>query len=262
MALTPEIPMVNAGVLYINGLQLSNHPITPLTLLSVAAGACRDSSNTNDIVVSSNAVINIANRGALGLDTGTIAASTMYAVYAIGSSTNQLGNGQPFSAFPGTVILSLSFVQPTLPAGYDMFRRIGTIVTSGASQILEFRQTGNGSVRKMSYGLAVAVVTAGNAVGYTAVSLNSVAPSVPVGFATNVYLNTAITPAAAGNKVSFQPTGVSAGSTYAVLSGAVAAVAQEDTVACPCSVAASISYKVTLVGDAVTYKVQAFDDVL
>ena len=68
-------------------------------------------------------------------------AYTMYAVYAIGSSTNQayLVNYSPinqvppvelpYSAYPGAALLSANFVQPTLPQGYDMFRRIGTVTT-------------------------------------------------------------------------------------------------------------------------------------
>jgi hypothetical protein len=257
----PEIPMVNAGLYYVNGLQISNDATTPLTLLDVAAGQCRDSSNTNDIFVTSPVVINTAAKGVLGLDFGTIAASTMYAVYAIGSSVNQVGAGQPASAFPGSAILSLSFVQPVLPAGYDMFRRIGAIVTDGAAHIEEFRQTGNASQRTMRYGVGVGVVAAGHAVGYTAVSLNVNAPAVPP-IATDVLLLVQITPTAAGNEVAFQPTGAGAGSIYANLSGSVAGVDQQATVTCPCNAASSISYKVTAAGDSVTYAVSGYVDVL
>lgn len=267
MALTPEIPMVNAGVLYINGLQLSNNATTPLTLLNVAAGACRDSTNTNDIVISSNLVLNLAASGVLGLDTGAVAANTMYAVYAIGSSTNQIGNGQPFSAFPGSVVLSTSFVRPYLPAGYDMFRRIGAVVTSGASQFVVFAQTGTSNSRKMIYGIPRATsITAGNAVVYTAIGLNAVAPTVPAVAGVTAFFRAALTPTAAGNQVFlYSVAGASTTLSLDAVSGDVAAVAHTATISCPIAVTAGVAnaaYRVSAGGDAVALPVSGYEDVL
>ncbi|MEO6077571.1 MAG: hypothetical protein ABIP54_02180 [Candidatus Andersenbacteria bacterium] len=257
----PETPMVNAGLLYVSGLQLSNDATTPLTLLDVAAGACRDSTNTNDIVVSSAVVVNLAGTGALGIDTGTVAASTMYAVYAVGSSTNQIGNGQPVSAYPGTVLLSLSFTQPTLPFNYDMFRRIGTVVTDSSSHILAFRQDGSGQNRRMTYATPIATaITAGNATTNTSVVINTT-PTVPA-IATLVHFSIGLTPTTAGNKVILVPTGAGASDIYAQLSGDVAAVVHTDALSCPCSATPQVSYRVTAGGDAVAISVQGFDDLL
>lgn len=283
----PQTPISNAGLYYVNGLQLSNDVTNPTTTIDIAVGQCRDSTNTNDIFV--NAVYNVTTVpptlvtnyvtasttfvGAGGLDTGVVAINTMYAVYAIGSSANQpfLVNYAPinvtpptelpFSAVPGAAILSLSFVQPVLPQGYDMYRRIGAVVTDGAGHIEEFRQTGNASQRTMRYGVGVGVVAAGHAVGYTAVSLNVNAPAVPP-IATDVLLLVQITPTVAGNEVAFQPTGAGAGSIYAYLSGSVAGIDQQATLTCPCNAASSISYKVTEAGDAVTYAVSGYVDLL
>lgn len=284
----PQDPIANLGTMYVNGMQLSNDTVAPNTVLRVAVGQCRDYTNTNDIVinavynttvvppalVSNYVTANLAVSGVGGIDVGTVAASTMYAVYAIGSSANPAylvnyspinqvpPTEYPYSAFPGAVILSTNFTAPVLPAGYDMFRRIGTIVTDGSSHIVEFRQTGSGSVRTMWYGTSVLVQAAGHATGYTAVSLNALSPAVPTGFATNVYLATFLTPTAAGDEVSFIPTGAGAGSTYGFLSASVAGVDQAAVVECPCNASASISYKVSNVADSVTYGVQAFDDLL
>ncbi len=263
MAILPEVPMVNAGNLYINGLGLSNNATTPNTLLNIAAGACRDSSNINDIVVSSAVVLNTAAKGALGLDTGTLAASTLYAVYAIGSSTNQIGNGQPLSAYPGTVIISASFSQPVLPQNYDMFRRIGTVATDGSSNLRAFVQVGSGSVRTMNYGTAIATsITAGASTAYAAVGLNAVSGVVPAQVCV-VRLGVVLTPATAGNKVTLQPIGAASGTDFASLSGDVAAVAHTDVLSCVTGIAASVSnlnYKVSNGGDAVAITVRGFDD--
>ena len=287
----PQSPIANLGIMYVNGMQLSNNATTPNTVLNVAVGQCRDYTNTNDIVI--NAVYNttvvppvlVSNyvtaslgvSGVGGIDVGTVAASTMYAVYAIGSSAspaylvnyspiNQVPPVElPFSLFPGAVILSTNFTAPVLPAGYDMFRRIGTIVTDGSSHIVPFTQVAsNDQSRYMSYGTAVNVVTAGHATGYTAVNLNVTSPVVPLS-AVNVLLSVSFTPTAAGDSVSFQPTGAGAGTTYAQVSGSVAGVATLANVTCPDAIVAGvaeISYKVTTALDAVTWGVLGFTDLL
>lgn len=255
--ITPENPLVNRGLLYINGLYLSNDATTPNTLLDVSSGACRDSTNTNDIVVSSAVVINTAVNGALGLDTGTIAASTMYYVYAIGSSTNQIGNGQPFSAYPGSALISLSITQPTLPVGYDMFRRIGTIVTDGAVHILPFTQIG----RRMMYQTPIATgVTGGAATAFTSVAINTT-PTVPP-IATMVYFNASLTPQAAGHAATLAPLSTVAGAISSQVSGDVAAVAHVAPMSSPCSATPQVFYKVANAGDALTLTVLGFDDIL
>lgn len=291
----PQNPAVNAGLLYINGLQLSNDAVAPNTVINIAVGQCRDSTNTNDIFV--NAVYNtnvvppvlISNYvaastafvGVGGLDSGAVAANTMYAVYAIGSSTSQpyLLNYAPinqvppielpFSKFPGAALLSTNFTAPALPAGYDMFRRIGTIVTNGASQIKLFTQIGSGSSRRMWYAAAIAtdIAAAASTVGvFGAVNLN-VTPTVPVE-ATIVHLAASITPTAAGGYIRLQPaisTGGVTTAVYAAISGDVAAVAHVAPVSVPTGIIAGapntvgINYASTGVS---TLSVAGFDDQL
>lgn len=280
--ITPEIPVVNAGLLYINGLNLSVNATT--TLMNVAAGQCRDSSDINDITVGSALIVNLATKGINGLDVGAVAASTMYAVYAVGSSTNQpytLHAGQfvnrgataataqtaNYSAFPAGVVLSTSFTQPVLPAGYDMFRRIGAVVTTAGSVLADFVQIGSGSSRRMWYGAAAATsITVGASTAYASVGLNAVSPTVPV-IATTVFLNVALTAAAAGDSVSLAPIGAPAASVYAVISSDVAGVVHKAPVAVPCGLAgapltSNVNYKVTAGGDSVAITVVGYEDVL
>lgn len=260
--LTPEIPMVNAGLLYVNGLQLSSNSTTPTTWFNVAAGMCRDHTNTNDIVISSNLIVDIARVGAGGLDRGAIAASTLYAVYAIGSSSNQLGNGQPYSAYPGSVVISTNFTQPVLPFAYDMFRRIGTVATSSGSTLRLFTQIGSGSVRTMWYNAPLATsITAGNSTVYDQVELNFVTGAVPAQVCT-VILDVILTPATAGNTVYLSATGTGP-SDYASFTAPVAAVSSNNMLFCPSTViggVADLFYKVSNASDLALISVRGFED--
>lgn len=288
---TPQTPIANKGFMYLNGMQLSMNATAPLTVLNVAPGQCRDYTNTNDIVinavynvntapptlVSNFVTANLALSGAGGIDIGAVEVDTLYAVYAIGSSAsptypiNYAPLNQrppevlPFSKFPGTVILSKNFTAPILPAGYDMFRRIGTVVTSATSHIVPFTQVAlNDQARKINYGIVNSVVTGGAEVVHTAANLNTVTqPFVPVK-AIDVLLSVAFTPAVAGQTVSFRPTNATLGTSYASFSGSVAAVVTTAQVVCPCSVSgadlAEISYKVD--GGTVTWGVKGFTDLL
>lgn len=278
--LIPEIPAVNAQSLYINGLQLSNDATTPNTILNVASGACRDSTNVNDIFlpatvynpvtglyVANPITINTARSGAGGLDTGTIAAATVYAVYAIGSSTNQIGNGQPISAYPGSAMLSTNFTTPVLPYGYDMFRRIGTVSTAaGGATLRLFTQIGNGATRKVLFAVPLATgVTAGSSATNASIAINT-APSVPP-IATTVYFKVSLTPTTAGDTIVLVPTGAAAADIYAQISGSVAAVTTIGVVSCPCSATPQVSYRGTNAagtGAAITttIAVMGFDDQL
>jgi hypothetical protein len=163
---TPNFPVVNLGNKYIQGLNLS---YIDADSISVAAGQIRDSSNTNDIVISSAVTLSGAVNGVInGLDTGSLGASTIYYVYAVGDSTKFNDGG---------ALLSLSSSQPSLPFGYDMYRRIGAVRTDGSSDLLDFTQRGNGLDREMWYAEALgSAVTAGNATSMTAVDLSAIVP--------------------------------------------------------------------------------------
>lgn len=67
-----------------------------------------------------------------GLDTGTVAADTTYHCFAIYDSTNIVSD----------YIFSLSATSPTLPGTYDKKRRVGSVITDGSANILNFVQDG------------------------------------------------------------------------------------------------------------------------
>ncbi len=256
MAQLPQIPVVNAGALYVSGMRLSNNATTPNTLLNVAAGACRNSTNENDIVISEAVVISTGSRGALGLDSGTIANNTLYAVYAIGSSSNQIGNGQPYSEYPGVAMLSTNFTTPVLPQGYDMFRRIGAVRTNGSAAILAFQQVGSGESRHMHYDVALATsITAGASATYVAVATSGLVPAID----TDVDFLTVFTPTAGDDTVNLSYSGVGTVG-QAVMSGSVAAVAKAGVLSCPQKAASGIFYKVT--GSATAISVAGYVDQL
>jgi len=87
--------------------------------------------STNDFTMKWTGTLtaDITVSGAGGLDTGSEAANTWYAVYVIGDST---GINTP------NTLISVSFTSPTLPSGYDKFRRVGWVRNNGTSNFFKF----------------------------------------------------------------------------------------------------------------------------
>jgi len=245
--MTAQTPIVNAGLKYINGLNLS---LTSDEVIAISAGACRDSTNTNDIIVNSALAVSNIVSGAGGLDTGTVAADTFYAVFVIGDSTkynNPVG------------LLSLSATAPILPYGYDMFRRIGWIKTDATSDNLAFRQRGASNDRWMWYDVAIATdITAGSSATFAAVDLSGGLPDLTVG--TEVNLLCLFTPTAGDDTLEIRPGSSSAAAGYVRASGAVAAVVETTNLVCPTDATTGVDYKVT--GSAVALSVAAYLDQL
>jgi hypothetical protein len=241
----PAQPIVNAGFKYINGLNLLWGDDDTII---VTSGRCRDSSNVNDIILSSAITIEAANNGAAGLDIGVLGNNLLYAVYAIGSS---------FNPSLQSAILSLSATQPLLPSGYDMYRRVGFVRTNGTADILEFQQVGAGSDRTMYYAVSIATdIVAGNSAAYADVDLGTTAPSA----ASSLILDVTFTPTAADDTVNLKPKGSSSVKGLAFMSGAVGGVAETGILVCPCDSTPEIQYKVT--GSAVAINTQGYVDLL
>jgi len=68
-----------------------------------------------------------------GLDTGTVAANTLYAIWLIKRSDTGVVDA----------LLSLSFTAPTMPANYDLKRLIGAVRTDATSDLVPFKQVGD-----------------------------------------------------------------------------------------------------------------------
>lgn len=215
--------------------QISTIPFLPIeglnmiwsseSVLEITAGACQNRSNANVILTSNigatsaqpSIFVDITKSGAAGLDQGTVAADTFYNVYVIGDSTlNLISEG----------LFSISSNNPVLPKGYDMFRRIGTVLTDSIGQIIKFYQTGLDKSRTIWYDEPIEVLGTGTDAVYTEIDMG-VAPTMAVPpFASRAIFQAEITPTGPGDAAFFRVLG-SASAAMAIISGSVAAVPQE-----------------------------------
>lgn len=186
-----NIPVVNAGYLTVQGLELS---VASTTTLGMAAGQARNSSNVNDIVLSSAVVINAATNGLNGLDTGSLANATLYSIYVVGDSSGNNDSG---------AVVSTSATGPLMPVGYDMYRLIGYARTDGSAHFLAGYWSGSRNQRLFVYDVPIATaVTAGASATYAAVTLTTFVPAianVPVLIESNWTAN------AAADTLAYQP---------------------------------------------------------
>lgn len=257
--------------LYISGLSISP---ASTTLLSVAPGAARDSTNSIDMVVGlqnyfnnvnpvpqfqnfqPGLLINSALNGANGLDTGTIAASTQYAIYLIGDSRNYNN---------AAAVLSLTSNQaPLLPSGYDSYRLIGFIETDGSSHFVYATHKPQNIAGLLQYynSPAISVLSGGNATSFTAIDLTTNS-AIPTTTLPNVIVSLLVvfTPAAAGDVVQFRPTGSSATGNLPTITGVTAGIAQTQYLQVIAGVGSSkpeIDYLVTSSSDAVSVSVASW----
>lgn len=188
-------PIVNLPFLYVNGLNMAR---TSNTAITVSTGQCRDSTNTYDIANSATLTLVTSSVGVNALDTGTVADSTVYAVYLISDWRGE-------NATAG--LISTNFINtPVMPSGYNILRRIGAITTDGNGHILIFYQYGTGSGREIWFDAEQSVLSAGASATFAAVALSAVIPSISN---ISVYLNASLTANAAGDTASLRPTGSS-----------------------------------------------------
>lgn len=256
--MTNLTPIVNAPNLYVNGLGL-NIPSPNNLSVNIIQGACRDSTNVNDIVSNSSINISVTANGINGLDTGTLTTNTVYAVHIIGDSSNY---------HPAAALISLSPLFPTMPVGYDMYRRIGWITTETVSSVIQPKtmwQSGTGTSRTYYYNNPISVLSGGTATTFTNVSLaNAVGLSTPNGAPNQeVYCNLTYTSASAANTVDF---GLLFGGSNPIVSRSNGAAS---TVITPIwlNMRASggtpfIAYRTTSASDSVTLTVCGFRDSL
>ena len=253
--------------LYITGLQIS---AASTTVVAVAPGAARDSTNSIDMVVGlqnyfgidnpaaqfqnyqPGLLINSAVNGANGLDYGTIAASTQYAIYLIGDSRNYNNTA--------AVLSLISNQAPTLPQGYDSYRLIGFWATTSGSVFTYANQKPQNIAGLLTYYNvpAVSVLSGGNATTFTAIDLTTNS-AVHTTTLPNVIVTLLVTftPAAAGDVVEFRPTG-SSGGNIPIIVGVSAGIAQSQYIQMIAGIGSSkpeIDYLVTSSSDAVSVSV-------
>ena len=139
--------------------------------VTISAGRARSHNDQRNIILAAPVVVDIAVAGAGGLDAGAEAANTWYFIFVISDSTGVL---------PTVGLLSTAANAPTMPAGYDTRRRIGSVRNNGASDFRDFQVSGTGASRSVQYRDAISTrqrLTGGAAVVVTAVGCGPLIPS-------------------------------------------------------------------------------------
>lgn len=105
---------------------------TPATQVALTADAviAQNAGGGTVRLTTVSVTISTASTGANGLDTGTVAASTFYSVWAIYNAGSATTAG----------LLSLSATSPTLPSGYTYQVRLGWVLTDGSANLWRFIQ--------------------------------------------------------------------------------------------------------------------------
>lgn len=167
----PNNPIINSGLFYVNGLQISNvSGNVPSQQLNLTKGLARNSTNIADIVLSSNVLIDASQKGRNGVDIGPLLPNRFYAVYVIGDSTDNT---------PTAGLLSLATnPSPYFPVGYDMYRRIGWVLTDGTSNIVTFTQLGVDENRTYYYKTFITVLIGGSSTSYAPIDLSGAVPPI------------------------------------------------------------------------------------
>lgn len=204
----PQIAVNRIPSPYCSGMHLT---WISTTSIHITAGQCSDSKNISDINIgnylghgnsaqteNSSTTLNAATNGVNGLDIGSLANNTWYAVYVI---ADLYGTHLP------ATLLSTSAVLPILPEGYQVFRRVGWVRTDGSAQIIRFWQSGSEWREYYQWNTPILVLDAGTATTYTAFSLIAGAPPQ----ATPIWLNVVTNVEDPGDVFSIRPTGTNAG---------------------------------------------------
>lgn len=126
------------GAGFIFGLTCSNAAGALYAAVNVSLGSCRDSTNAANLTLLAAVTKRLdqpfaAGSGNGGRDTGAVGPYQTWHVFLI---TNTASGAVD-------VLFSQSATSPTLPAGFNLFRRIWSIMTDAAANIMQFVQTGS-----------------------------------------------------------------------------------------------------------------------
>lgn len=126
----------------------------------------------------------IASSGAGGLDTGSEAANTWYGILVIADSS---GVNSPAAMLTVSTGATFPHVSPTLPSGYDKYRRLGWVRNNASSNFLKFSQSATGCTFRIFYDENRATVQALTGFATTTFTALSLAAFLPPS-ATDAYL--------------------------------------------------------------------------
>ena len=242
------------------GARLTWASVSTATIGTAAEDSCvRDSTNMRFISFNGTIAVDIAVSGKGGLDTGSESSSTWYCVFIIDDST---GTNAPDS------LLSVSATAPTMPTGYDVFRRVGWLRNNASSNFLKVIQVGSGRDRWHHWDellLTLSILNFGQSAGaWTAVSAASlIPPTSQWGKFGIVFQNTGQSALNTGN---IRPTGstlVAPSSTAMLISpGIILVKSLSNQFQCPTDSNQSIDYMTSQTGNKLSISVQGFLDEL
>jgi hypothetical protein len=142
-------------------IQATSNTAVTVTATQIAIGSTTGTYTPNTISLT----LSTGTTGANALDTGTVAASTWYAVWAIYNETTVAG------------LLSLSATAPTMPSGYTHKGRIGWVRTDASSNLLRTIQYGT-QAQYITPAAGFPVMATGSSAGvWLAVAVANFAPS-------------------------------------------------------------------------------------
>ena len=283
-------PVYELPFLYINGLNIS---VASTTVLAIAPGQARNSSNSIDLPVGQPNLLGITNPGGfypqsvnygpipglsppvqvggfsgypnyypsmpLFLNSAVVGANGLDQGTLAASSFYTIWLiGDSTNNNPVAGIVSLySNAFPLLPLGYDSYRLLGFVQTNGSTQFVAADVLNTSSSKAFYLQPAVSVLSGGNATSFTEESFGSTVPADPF---TIVMLTVVFTPAAIGDTVQFKPAGSAATAGLITVVGLQAGIAQTDYVNIIGGVDTTLQfdYKVTSSSDAVTVLVNGY----
>jgi hypothetical protein len=130
--LSGVVPPISVAPSVVFGLAIGNSSNVSLSVIAASLFLSNPSNTSNVLLTSINQTLNTGTIGAGGLDTGTIAANTIYYIWIIYNPVS----------FAVSIIISLSSTAPALPIGYTYQYRVGVMVTDGSNNIRPFNQYG------------------------------------------------------------------------------------------------------------------------
>jgi|SRR6185312_3259720 len=126
------VPSALAASRFYNGLKISCTTANAVSLTIAAKGLLlSDGSGHYELCQSFLGGANLGIVGANGLDTGVLAANTLYALWVVGDGNNNFDS-----------LLSLSATAPVMPSGFSYKIRVGWFKTDANKNIMPFIQNG------------------------------------------------------------------------------------------------------------------------
>lgn len=270
MATIQSSPVYALPFLYISGLDLS---VASTKIIAIAPGQARDSNDIIDMPVGfsnlqgnvvpaiqyqnyqSPLLVNAQTNGVNGLDQGSLAASTQYAVYLIGDSRG-------YKDVAGIMTLS-SNASPLMPSGYDSYRLLGFVSTNASTNFVFATNPVQLMKNASAYYLsgASAALSGGTSTSFAEVDLNSY---VPLASLPNVIVQLLVTyiPSSAGSYAQFRPADSSATTNLVTISAQSAGIAQTQyiqVIAGPNgSSHTALDYKVSSSSDSLSFSVVGY----